>query len=192
MEQRVITIVGVGALGSHVAQFLRNVGTLRVVDFDRVEIKNTQAQFHGKPNVGKLKAQALQQSMSFLFGVKIAANTNKLVPDNAKQLLGGSDLIIDCLDNGEARRVVQGFARTTATPCLHGALAPDGTFGRVVWDEKFVIDNEAPGGAPTCEDGAHLPFIATVSSHIAFSAQQFLLTGKALNFNIFPGGLAAF
>lgn len=187
-----ITIVGVGALGSHVAQFLRNVGDLNVIDFDRIEQKNVQAQFHSKPSVGKLKSQALQQSMNFLFGVKLTANTNKLVPDNAKQLLGGSDLIIDCLDNGAARRVVQGYARTNSTPCLHGALAPDGTFGRVVWDEKFVIDNEAAGGVPTCEDGAHLPFITVVSSHIAFAAQQFLLNGKALNFNIFPGGLAAF
>ncbi len=184
-----ITIVGVGALGSHVAQFLRNVGDLNCIDFDRIEQKNVQAQFHGKPSVGKLKAQALQQSMNFLFGVKVGANTNKLTADNEQQLLSGSDLILDCLDNGAARRIVQAFARKTSTPCLHGALAPGGAFGRVMWDEKFVIDDETPGGAPTCEDGAHLPFITVVSSLLAKSAQDFLLHGKKLGYQIHPTGV---
>jgi molybdopterin/thiamine biosynthesis adenylyltransferase len=186
-----ITIVGVGALGSHVALLLRNVADLHVIDFDRIEQKNVSSQFHGKPNVGKLKASAFQQTLNFLFGVKVQATTHKLTRDNEAQLLAGSDLILDCLDNGEARRIVQGFARKTATPCLHGALAADGGFGRVVWDGKFEIDETAAGGA-TCEDGAHLPFIAIVSAHLAYSAQQFLLTGKTLNYNLYPGGLSVF
>jgi tRNA A37 threonylcarbamoyladenosine dehydratase len=63
-----ITIVGVGALGSHVVQFLRNLDvTLRLVDFDRVEAKNVMSQFYGQPNVGKNKAVALLQQTSFLF-----------------------------------------------------------------------------------------------------------------------------
>jgi hypothetical protein len=184
-----ITIVGVGALGSHVAQFLRNVGDLHVIDFDRIEQKNVQAQFHSKPNVGKLKASSFQQSMSFLFGVKVTANTNKLTPLNAKELLTGSGLLIDCLDNGEARRVVQGFARDNGVPCLHGALALDGAFGRSVWDEKFVIDDVTAGAAATCEDGQHLPFIALVSSLIAKSAQDFILHGKKTGYHVYPGGV---
>lgn len=183
-----ITIVGVGALGSHVALLLRNVADLHVIDFDRIEQKNLSSQFHGKPNVGKLKATSFQQTMSFLFGVKIQATTNKLVQDNRQQLLAGSDLIIDCLDNGEARRIVQAFARTTATPCLHGALAADGGFGRVIWDEKFEIDDSAAGGA-TCEDGAHLPFIAVTSALIAKAAQDFILTGVKRGFQVHPGGV---
>lgn len=186
-----ITIVGVGALGSHVALLLRNVADLHVIDFDRIEQKNISSQFHGKPSVGKLKAQAFQQTMSFLFGVKLQATTNKLTKDNEYQLLTGSDLLIDCLDNGEGRRVVQSFARKNTVPCLHGALAADGGFGRVVWDERFEIDDTAAGGA-TCEDGAHLPFIAVTSAYIAFAAQQFLLTGQKRSVNVFPGGVATF
>lgn len=183
-----ITIVGVGALGSHVALLLRNVADLHVIDYDRIEQKNTQSQFHGKPNVGKLKASAFQQTLSFLFGVKVQATTNKLTKDNDQQLLAGSDLIIDCLDNGEARRVVQGFARKTSTPCLHGALAADGGFGRVIWDEKFEIDEAAAGGA-TCEDGAHLPFIAVTSALMAKAAQDFVLTGSKRGYQVHPGGV---
>lgn len=187
-----VTIVGVGALGSHVAQFLRNEAELRVIDFDRVEAKNMLSQFHGKPGGGKLKVEALKAAMQFLWGTKIHAIPTKLELNNAFVLMRDSDLIIDCLDNGEARRVVQRFAReNNAKPAtLHGALAADGAFGRVIWDEHFVVDDNT-GGAATCEDGEHLPFIVTVSSLIARSAQVYLKTGKKLGWSIAPTNVVA-
>jgi len=186
---KTVTIVGVGALGSHVLPLLRNVGvTLRVIDFDRVEQKNTQSQFHSKSAVGKGKVLALQQLVQFLWGLKIETIPHKLVETNAKELLGKSDLIIDCLDNGAARRIVQGFAQANSIPCLHGALAADGGFGRVVWTESFTIDDESGIGGATCEDGAHLPFIAIVSSYLAHSAKEFLVNERKLNFNVMPTG----
>ncbi len=185
-----ITIVGVGALGSHVAQFLRNAeAEIKVIDFDRIETKNTKSQFHSSPNVGKLKAPSLQQTLNFLFKTKIAVVSHKLVDSNVNQLLGGSNLVIDCLDNGTARRLVQKFARDQGIPCLHGALAADGAFGQVLWTEHFRIDDETGAGAATCEDGAHLPFIALVSSLLAQSAQTFLRSGKKLNFQVHPTGV---
>lgn len=179
-----ITIVGVGALGSHVALLLRNVADLHVIDYDRIEQKNTQSQFHGKPNVGKLKASAFQQTLSFLFGVKVQATTNKLTKDNDQQLLAGSDLIIDCLDNGEARRIVQNFSRSAHTACLHGALAADGTLGRIVWDQDFQIDEVPAGAKATCEDGQHLPFIGMVAAQIAQSAKEFLTTKRQRSWQV--------
>lgn len=183
-----ITIVGVGALGSHMPPLLRNVGaTIRVIDFDRVEQKNTQSQFHAKPTVGKNKTLALQQTVQFLWGLKIETVPHMLVEANATQLLGGSDLVIDCLDNPEARRVVQGFVRAHKIPCLHGALAADGGFGRVCWDESFVIDPVTGDGA-TCEDGAHLTFISITSSYLAHAAKEFLVSGKKFNYQVMPTG----
>lgn len=184
-----IVVIGVGALGSHVVQFLRSAGaTIKVIDFDRVEQKNVLSQFHGKPNVGKSKVMALQQTMQFLWGVKIEVVPHKLVTDNAENVIGKPDLIIDCLDNGAARRVVQTYARAKNIPCLHGALAADGGFARVVWDEKFVIDDEGTGAGATCEDGEHLPFISLASAHIVCAAQSFLKDGKKGGFEINPGG----
>lgn len=185
---KTIVIVGVGALGSHVAQFLRSAGaTIKVVDFDRVEQKNTLSQFHGKPSVGKTKVLALQQSMQFLWGVKIDVIPHKLASDNVEAVLGAPSLVIDCLDNAPSRRVVQAYVRARGIPCLHGALAADGGFGRVVWDEKFVIDDATPGAA-TCEDGEHLPFIALASAHLARAAQIFLASGRKSGFEINPLG----
>jgi len=196
---RKIVIVGVGALGSHAVLFLRGMGLERgagaheivAIDFDRVEQKNTLAQFHSKSTVGKNKALSLQQSISFLFGVRISAVPHQLTRDNAKVLLGGAALVIDCLDNGASRRIVQTFVRELSIPCLHGALAAHGGVGRVVWDDKFQID-ENDGGAATCEDGAHLPFIGLVSAHIARAAQQFLATGQQLSFQVFARSPSTF
>lgn len=185
---KTITVVGVGALGSHLVPLLRNEAKLRVVDFDRVEQKNTLSQFHGRNTVGKGKVQALSQTMNFLWGVRIEGNPHKLVEGNVDQLLGGSDIIVDCLDNGQARRLVQAYAKRTKTPCLHGALAADGGFGRVVWTKDFQIDDEPAEAAATCEDGAHLPFIAIVSAYMARAVQIFLHDDRKVGFQVFPEG----
>jgi molybdopterin/thiamine biosynthesis adenylyltransferase len=197
MYRQTVIIVGVGALGSHLAQFLRNEANLFVIDFDRVEAKNVLSQFHGKPNVGKNKVTSLGQLTNYLWGHKVDGATVKLVDNNVDALLGRefrwpenivrkADLIVDCLDNGAARRLVQAYVRKHNVPCLHGALAADGGFGRVIWDEHFQIDDEDAAGAPTCEDGAHLPFIAMVSAFLAKSAQTFLANGKRQGWSIAP------
>jgi molybdopterin/thiamine biosynthesis adenylyltransferase len=197
-----ITVVGVGALGSHLVQFLRSLKTpdgqevsLRAVDFDRVEQKNLASQFHGKPGVGKLKVDALKQTMDFLYKRPIQTNSNKVVADNISAVLLPHDavnlplahLVVDCLDNGVSRRLVQAYVRAHNIPCLHGALAAGGAFGRVIWDEGFVVDDET-AGVPTCEDGEFLPFIALTSAYLAQAVQEFVTTKQKVGWSISPGG----
>lgn len=184
-----VVIIGVGALGSHLVQFLRNEDAeLKVIDFDRVEQKNVLSQFHGKPSVGKLKVEALKQVAQFYFGLKVEAVPHRLNDGNADVMFMGADLVIDCLDNAAARRLVQIGTQLRHIPCLHGALAADGGFGMVVWDEQFTIDDEAGAGAATCTNGDHLPFIALVSAYLARAAQQFLRTGKKVGYSVSPVG----
>jgi len=184
-----VAVTGVGALGSHAVMLLRNCdANILAVDFDRIERKNVLSQFHAQNAVGKNKVVALQQLMQFLFNTKIGAIPHRLVSLNASEILGGTDLILDCLDNGDSRRIVQTFARERKIPCLHGALAGGGQFGRVIWDEDFTIDDEAGEGAATCEDGEFLPFISIVSSYLAHAAQHFLKAGKKIGFQITPAG----
>jgi predicted ThiF/HesA family dinucleotide-utilizing enzyme len=184
-----VAIVGVGALGSHVVMLLRNTGaTLKCIDFDRVEQKNVASQFHTKMGVGKSKVEALKQAMVGLFGVRIETVPHKLTNDNVKELLGGVDLVVDCLDNAPSREVVQGFVRAAGVPCLHGALDADGSFGRAAWDEVFTIDSGSAPGTATCEDGEFLPFIAIVASYIAHAAKEFLTTARKIGFEVTPGG----
>jgi molybdopterin/thiamine biosynthesis adenylyltransferase len=185
-----ITIVGVGALGSHVALLLRNEKTgQKVVDFDRVEQKNTQAQFHTIMSLGKNKAQAFSQALQGLFGVQVAFVPHRLTDDNARHLLGASRVVLDCTDNIEARRIITLTCRLCKVPCLHGALSAAGDFARVVWDEHFVPDDEGKDAAATCIDGEHLPFFAAAAAYMAIEVQSFLKTNKKRSWQLTPSGI---
>lgn len=181
-----IVIVGVGALGSHVLFNLRNVDKpLRVIDFDLVEMKNTQAQMHTKMGLRKNKAKAIQRAMHGMFARKIDAKPVKLTEDNAKQLLGEAALIIDCTDNIAARQVIMSWVREHDTPTLHGALAASGDFGQASWTEHFEPDAESGDGV-TCEDGEHLPFFAQAGAHIASIVQTYLSEGTKRSYQFTP------
>ena len=183
-----VVIVGVGALGSHLALLARNwEQQLRLVDFDRVEQKNVQAQFHTRMGLGRNKAQALQQALQGLFGLKVESLPRRLEATNVAQLLGGTVLVIDCTDNAEARRLIQGYVREHGVPCLHGALSADGAFARVIWDEHFVADEEDAPGEATCEGGEQLPFFAMAASVLAMAAQSFLAEGVRASYQLTPG-----
>lgn len=186
---RRIVIVGVGALGSHVVQMIRNIdAVITAIDMDVIEQKNVMAQFHGKTNVGKLKVQSLKQTMDFLFGVKLEINPNKLTEINVDVMLGKADLVVDCLDNGESRRVVQTYVRSKKIPCIHGALDADGMTGYARWDDEFTVDDEA-GGQATCEGGEHLPFISATAAYLAQAIKVFWKTGKQQSFQVLPSGV---
>lgn len=182
-----VTIVGVGALGSHVALLARNWKVnFHLVDFDRVEQKNTQGQFHTKMGLRQNKAQALAKSFQGLWGMKVETTPHKLTADNVEVVLGSSDLVIDCTDNAEARRLIQTFVKDKGIPCLHGALSADGDFARALWTEEFTADEEGEPGQATCEDGENLPFHGGAAFVITQAAQAFLKTGTKRSYQLLP------
>lgn len=188
MDRRVV-IVGVGALGSHLALLVRNApAELVLVDFDRVERKNTLSQFHSRMGLGRNKAQALQQALQGLFGLRVTAVPHRLVEDNAAALLAGATLVVDAVDHGPTRSLIQRACSEAGVPVLHGALAADGAYARVMWGEAFTVDAGGEGQA-TCEDGEHLPFIGVVAAWMAVAVQRFLERGEQRSAHLHPGGV---
>jgi molybdopterin-synthase adenylyltransferase len=182
-----VVVVGVGALGSHLVQLGRTLPVQwKVIDDDRIEAKNLLAQFHTRMGVGKNKAQALQQAMQGMFGVKIDAVPHRLTADNTEALLGDAELVVDCLDNAEARTLVQEFVRAREIACVHGALAPGGELGRVVWDHLFVIDSEDTPGQQTCEGGEHLAFIAQTAATLAQAVALYVGGRRQISTQLLP------
>ncbi|NTX36198.1 thiamine biosynthesis protein ThiF [Myxococcus llanfairpwllgwyngyllgogerychwyrndrobwllllantysiliogogogochensis] len=173
-----ILFCGVGAIGSQAALLCRNLeATLVFVDFDRVESKNLLAQAHVKPSVGKNKAEALKLQLLNLHGVKTESFGVRVTRDNVAALCGGADLLVDCFDNQDSRRLLSDFARGAGKPLVHGAVSADGTFGLVRWDERFVPDAEDTAGQATCEGGAHLPLLGLLAATLARSVQDFIKQG---------------
>jgi predicted ThiF/HesA family dinucleotide-utilizing enzyme len=185
-----VTIVGVGALGSHVMLLARNWKVnFHLVDFDKVEQKNTQAQFHSRMGLRQNKALAMAKSLLGQWGLKVQTTPHKVTSDNVEVILGGSDLVIDCTDNIKARELIQAFVKANDIPCLHGALSAAGDFGCAIWTEEFVPDSEGAEGEATCEDGENLPFFVQASSVVTNAAQTFLKTGKKHSFQFGPAYL---
>jgi|APSaa5957512622_1039677.scaffolds.fasta_scaffold97095_2 molybdopterin-synthase adenylyltransferase len=185
---RKVVIVGAGALGSHVLLLARNWDCeLILIDFDKVEQKNTQAQMHTRMSLRRNKAQAMQQAMQGMWGLKVKAVPHRLTMGNFKQLLDGAFLVIDCTDNIEARQILK--AAKVVLPkmeILHGALSAGGDFARVVWTENFTPDAEGGEGEATCEDGENLHFHALAAAHMTREVQTFLAGGKKRSWQITP------
>ncbi|WP_434387995.1 HesA/MoeB/ThiF family protein [Melittangium boletus] len=173
-----ILFCGVGAVGSTAAVLCRNLeATLVFIDFDRVESRNLLAQAYVKPSVGRNKAEALKLQLLNLYGVKAEAVGVRLTRDNVAALCQGADLLVDCFDNQASRHVLSAFAREKDLPLVHGALAADGTFGLVRWEERFVADAEDTAGQATCEGGEHLPLIGQLAATLARTIQDFVKHG---------------
>ena len=185
-----IVVCGVGALGSTAVLFIRNLDAeLRLIDFDRVESKNLAAQWFVKQSVGKNKAESIRLQLANFYGGKAEALGVRLGPNNTEQLLAGADLAVDCFDNADSRIVLAEACRARTLPLLHGALAADGTFGMVRWDERFTADREDVVGQATCEGGEHLPMIGLVGATLARAIQDFVKDGSKHDYLVSLSGV---
>src|SRR5262249_8039302 len=138
-----ILFCGGGALGSHALFLARDLEhDLAVIDFDRVETKNLASQWFVKQMVGKNKATALKTQLLNFYSVRLQDYGVKLTALNVEAILGNADLVVECFDNAESRRIVQDFVRGKKKACVHAGLAANGEFGVVRWDKDFVIDEE--------------------------------------------------
>ena len=122
--EKSIGIMGIGAIGSNLAALLavdlRGEHEITILDKDRVEERNIQAgtQYFLPFQIGELKTEALQYRIYKDFSKEIEEVINeKVTQDNARELVRGFDLIIDCFDNFEARKAI--VEASVDIDCLH-------------------------------------------------------------------------
>ena len=144
-----VTICGAGALGANLALTLarQGFGQLTVIDQDRVEASNLGTQPYLMGDIGGRKAEALSNIVFQAIGLEITAVAKTLTGRNAKKLLRGSGLVIDCFDNTAARQAVQDTCRASHLPCLHVGLSAD--YAEVIWDSTYRVPSDA--GLDLCE-----------------------------------------
>lgn len=105
-----IMIVGLGGIGSPVAQYLTaaGVGKLILVDNDRVDLSNLHRQIlFNEAHIGCYKAEKAKDVLSKANeNVVIEAHTKKFDVDFGYSLVSDVDLIIDGTDNFETRYLI--------------------------------------------------------------------------------------
>ncbi len=105
-----VLVVGAGGLGSPALLYLAaaGVGTIGLIDDDRVELSNLQRQIaHTTARVGQAKvASAAEAARAINPAVAIETHEARLIAANARELIGGYDLVCDGSDNFETRFLV--------------------------------------------------------------------------------------
>ena len=102
-----VLIVGAGGLGSPAALYLAaaGVGTIGLVDDDRVELSNLQRQvLHDMTSLGRNKAESGRDRMAALNpDVRVETHPVRLDAGNAARLVARYDLVCDGTDNFPTR-----------------------------------------------------------------------------------------
>jgi len=125
LEAKVL-LVGLGGLGSPQALYLAaaGVGTLGLLDGDRVDLTNLQRQVvHSTPEVGSLKVDSAERRVKGINPeVGVLKHPVRIDPQNAMDILSGYDIIVDCTDNFPARYLLSDACALLKKPMVHGAI----------------------------------------------------------------------
>lgn len=173
-----ITICGAGALGGNLAEALARMGfaRLKLIDKDRVEMRNLSTQPYSRAEVGAPKARALANTLYRAVQAKVEPAVVELTAKNAANLLGGSALVVDAFDNREGRAAVSETARSLVLPCLHIGFSGDGLYGSGIWEPHYQILQEVPGDP--CDYPLTRPLALTLTSLAARSIVDFFRDGQ--------------
>ncbi|WP_276270604.1 SAMP-activating enzyme E1 [Haloarcula litorea] len=121
-----VLVVGAGGLGAPVLQYLAaaGIGRLGVVDDDTVERSNLQRQvIHGDSDVGRPKVDSAREFVADLNpDVTVDTHETRLAPDNAADLVGEYDVVVDASDNFPTRFLVNDACTLAGVPFSHGAV----------------------------------------------------------------------
>ena len=121
-----VVIAGSGGLSSPASIYLAaaGVGTIRIIDHDRVELSNLNRQvLHWDEDVGRKKVNSAAEKLRRLNqGVEIEAVEETITEANVFQLVAGFDLIVDAMDNLPTRYLLNKAAIENNIPFFHGAV----------------------------------------------------------------------
>lgn len=121
-----VLVIGAGGLGAPVLLYLAaaGIGTLGIVDDDRVSLSNLQRQvIHDSGTIGEEKTESAAAAITRLNPhVRVRRFEARFGPDFARDHLGGFDLIIDGSDNFDTRYAAADAAEARQIPLVTGAV----------------------------------------------------------------------
>ena len=126
LKQAKVVIAGSGGLGSPVSIYLTaaGVGTIRLIDHDKVELSNLNRQvLHWEKDVGRSKVDSAAEKLGQLNRqVKIEAIEANINEASISQLVSGFEVIVDAMDNLPTRFLLNKAAIENDIPFIHGAI----------------------------------------------------------------------
>jgi adenylyltransferase/sulfurtransferase len=161
-----VLLIGAGGLGSPSAMYLAaaGVGTLGIVDFDKVDASNLQRQIlHGSSDVGKPKIESAKETLREINPhVHVEGINEPFTSGNALRIARDFDVIVDGTDNFATRYLTNDTAVLLGKPNVYGSIfrfegqasvfaTQDGPCYRCLFREP-----PPPGLVPSCAEGGVL------------------------------------
>lgn len=202
-----IAVIGCGALGSMVAMQLAGagVGTLRLADFDTIDVSNLQRQFFFKDEeCGNGKLTTLTRRVKALNpDIRVEEFPKLISESNVDKILIGCDFVVDASDNPATKHLIESSAVKLGIPCCIAGVS--GFKGQVMtvkpgsasFAETFA-DSDDMGFTPCSIGGVLGPAAAlcaaiqaseTIKSIVGIGE---LLIDKVLVFNLFNNSFETF
>ncbi len=186
IKQAKILVVGAGGLGCPVLQYLgaAGVGTIGIIDFDKVEIHNLHRQvIFTADDIGKPKAPTAAQKIN-------AANPNVscivfnelLQESNAGNIISQFDIVVDGSDNFLTRYLVNDVCVQLNKPLVYGSILKfEGQLA--VFNYKgsknlrdIYPEPPNPEDVPSCSDNGVMGFVpGIIGVYMAGAVIQIIL-----------------
>jgi len=166
LKQAKVLLVGTGGLGAPLGLYLAavGIGKIGIVDFDVVDYTNLQRQvIHGTKDVGRPKIDSAADRMADINpNVEIVKHEVALTSENALDIIGQYDIVVDGTDNFPTRYLVNDACVLLNKPNVYGSIfrfegqasvfaTENGPCYRCLYPEP-----PPPGLVPSCAEGGVL------------------------------------
>ncbi len=184
-----VLCIGAGGLGSPIAMYLAaaGIGKIGLVDFDTVDVSNLQRQIlHTDADIGRSKAESAQETIGGLNpNVEVVLHKTRISSDNALDLVGPYDIVVDGTDNFPTRYLTNDACVLLKKPNVYGSIfrfegqasvfAPHlgGPCYRCLYPEP-----PPPGMVPSCAEGGVLGVLPGIIGCIQATEILKLAIGK--------------
>ena len=179
-----VLVIGAGGIGSPALLYLAaaGVGTLAVIDDDKVSLSNLQRQvLHATADVGRPKTESAADAIKRLNpNVKVEIHAARLDRVNALKLIAAYDVVLDGSDNFATRYLVSDACFLAKKPLVTAALGTfDATLTTIALTRKIRVGKPNPtyrclfpdappaGTVPTCAEAGILGALAGVAGSLA-------------------------
>ena len=183
-----VLAIGAGGLGSPIAMYLAaaGVGTLGIVDFDKVDLTNLQRQIvHTTADVGRPKVDSAADHLRAINPtIEIVPHDTILSSANAFEIIEPYDIVIDGSDNFPVRYLVNDATQMLGKPLVYGSIYQFDGQATVFLPGKEVPcyrclypEPPPPGTVPSCAEGGVFGVLPGIVGCIQATEAIKLITG---------------
>ncbi|MGO2861663.1 MAG: ThiF family adenylyltransferase [Brevibacterium sp.] len=183
-----VLVIGAGGLGAPVLSYLTaaGVGRITVVDPDVVELSNLHRQvIHSEAGLGERKVDSARRYLQGLnSSIEIRTHSTLLTTDNALDLIGDADIVVDGSDNFATRYLSNDACEILGRSLVWGTILGfdgqlavfDAAGGNATLRDLYPVV-PAPGSVPDCATAGVLgPLCGSIGSAMAMETVK-VLTG---------------